>query len=145
MPSHSEKKIFPYSAEQLFDIVIAVDKYPAFLPWCLASRINETGEDYIKADLVIGYKMFREQFSSRVNFTRPNCIEIDYQNGPMQSLANHWTFTDLDDGGCQVDFYVEFDFKSSMLGALMNRFFDKAVTKMMTAFEERARSMYVGS
>jgi coenzyme Q-binding protein COQ10 len=142
MPSHAEQKIFTYSAQQLFDIVIAVDQYPEFLPWCLAARINDTGQDYINADLVIGYKMFRENFRSRVNFTRPNKIEVEYQHGPMEHLVNQWQFKDLGDGTCQVNFYVEFDFKSPILGALMNKFFNKAVTKMMVSFEQRAKKLY---
>jgi len=88
----------PNTPEQLFDLVAGVDKYPEFLPWCKASRISRREGKVFYADLVIGYKMVRERFSSRVTLHRPKHIHVEYLSGPMKYLSNHWKFIDNDDG-----------------------------------------------
>lgn len=93
MPTHAEKRNMPYSADQMFDLVAQVDLYPQFLPWCLASRITKREGHVFYADLVIGYKMVREKFSSRVTALRPDHIHVEYLEGPMHYLSNHWLFT----------------------------------------------------
>jgi coenzyme Q-binding protein COQ10 len=144
MPSHAERRVLPYSAEQLFDLVMDIGKYPEFLPWCVASRINERGKDYLSADVVVGYKVFRERFSSRVHFKRPRTIEVEYLKGPMRHLQNKWAFKDLGGGRCEVDFYVDFSLKTKLFESLVDQFFQRALMKMINAFEARALALYGG-
>lgn len=142
MPTHAEKRNMPYSAEQMFDLVAQVDLYPQFLPWCLASRITKREGHVFYADLVIGYKMVREKFSSRVTALRPDHIHVEYLEGPMHYLSNHWRFLPEEDGTCTIDFFVDFEFKNKIMQNLMEVFFEKAVKKMVSAFEARAEDLY---
>lgn len=144
MPSHRETRIVPYSAEQLFDLVADIEKYPEFLPWCIAARINEKTGDEIEADVVIGYKMFREKFSSRVHTMRATSISVEYLQGPMRHLHNKWEFKDVSRGQCQIDFFVDFTMKSKFLEGIVDQFFHKALVKMINAFEARALEVYGG-
>lgn len=142
MPKHDETRILPYSAEQLFDLVMDIESYPLFLPWCAGARINTRGKTTVEADVVIGYKMFREKFSSRVKFARPRQIEVEYLQGPMRHLHNSWTFRDIGSGRCEVDFSVDFSLKAKLLEGLVDQFFHKALAKMIDAFEARAFELY---
>ena len=141
MPTHAEQKYLPYSAEQMFDLVAEIEKYGEFLPWCVACRKTKEDGNMIEADLIIGYKMIREKFKSRVTLDRPGHIRVEYLEGPMKNLSNEWKF--ISDGeGCIIDFYVDFEFKNPMLQGLVTMFFEKAVTKMVSAFEKRADVLY---
>ena len=143
MLTHIEQKKLPYTAEQMFDLVVAVDKYSEFAPWCTASRINTRESDSVfYADLVVGYKMFRERFSSKVISDRPNSIYIEYLRGPLKHLKNHWRFTDQGDGACIVDFSVEFEFQNSALQGIAKVFFKEVIHRMVGAFEARAKEIY---
>lgn len=142
MPTHAEKRQLPYTPGQMFDLVAGVDKYPQFLPWCLASRITGREGDVFYADLVIGYKMVREKFTSRVTALRPDHVHVEYLSGPMKHLSNHWRFIGNADGTCTIDFYVDFEFKNPFFQNLMGLFFEKAVKKMVAAFEARAKELY---
>ncbi|HEX2751809.1 MAG TPA: type II toxin-antitoxin system RatA family toxin [Alphaproteobacteria bacterium] len=144
MPSHQETRILPYSAEQLFDLVMDIEKYPEFLPWCLGARINTRQKNEVSADVIVGYKMFRERFSSRVHYIRPNAIEVEYLKGPMRHLQNKWVFTNIRAGQCEVDFYVDFSLESKIFEKLVDQFFHKALVKMINAFEARAIALYGG-
>lgn len=142
MPSHQEIRVLPYTAEQLFDLVIDIERYPAFLPWCLGARITGRQDHMLEADVIVGYKMFREVFSSRVHMIRPNAIEVEYLKGPMRHLHNKWVFTPLGKNRCEVDFSVDFSLKTKLFENLIDQFFHKALVKMITAFEDRARVLY---
>lgn len=143
MLSHFEQKELPYAPEQMFDLVAGVDKYHEFAPWCVASRINQwEGDSIFYADLVIGYKVFRERFSSKVILDRPNEVLIEYQRGPLKNLKNQWLFKEGENGSCIIDFSVEFEFKNVALQALANMFFNEVVKRMVGAFEARARKIY---
>lgn len=142
MPTHAEKRNLPYTPEQLFTLVIEVEKYPEFLPWCVASRVTSREEGAFYADLVIGYKMVRERFSSKVTITEPDHIHIEYLDGPMRHLSNHWRFIREPDESCTIDFFVDFEFKNRFFQNLMGLFFEKAVRKMVEAFEVRATELY---
>ncbi|MBT6119119.1 MAG: type II toxin-antitoxin system RatA family toxin [Rhodospirillaceae bacterium] len=142
MPSHAERRNLPYTPAQLFDLVVDIDRYPEFLPWCVAARIRERKDDVIRADLVIGYKMIRERFTSRVVLDRPGRIDVTYAEGPFKYLNNHWIFEPGPDGGTAVDFYVDFEFRSRMLQAVIGAFFHEAVRRMVAAFEARAKVLY---
>lgn len=155
MPTHAEKRFLPYRPEQLFELVAAVDRYPEFLPWCIAARIRsreavagEPAKTLITADLVIGFRMIRERFTSRVTLQPPRRIDVNYSEGPFKYLNNHWIFDPVEPspqhpgGGTMLDFYVDFEFKSKLLQSVMAMLFNEAVRRMVTAFESRAKQLY---
>lgn len=94
------------------------------------------------ANLVVGYKVFREWFASRVTYERPTSIRVEYINGPLRYLSNTWDFSPTPDGGCQVDFYVDFEFKNPIFQKLMGVFFNEIVKRMVGAFVDRAAQLY---
>ena len=141
MPTHAEKRVLPYTPAQMFDLVADVGAYPDFLPWCIAARVRKRDGDIITADLVIGFKMFREQFTSRVTLDRPRRIDVQYIQGPMKHLNNHWLFAPHPDG-VEIDFYVDFEFRSRILEKLIGTLFNEAFRRMVGAFETRARILY---
>ena len=142
MHSHAEKKVLPYTPDQMFDMVADVAAYPDFLPWCIATRIRSEDETHLIAVMVIGFKMFREQFTSRVTLDRPGSIKVEYERGPFKYLKNQWKFASDKDGNCLVDFSVEFEFRSSLLEMAIGKVFTEAVLMMVAAFEKRAKSLY---
>jgi len=143
MPTHAEKRYLPYRADQLYDLVAGVERYPEFLPWCKAARITRReGSDLFFADLVIAFKVFRERFTSKVRLMPKSGVDVEYINGPFRYLNNHWRFEPAPDGGCIVDFYVDFEFKSKLLQSLIGLLFNEAVHRMVAAFEARAEKLY---
>ncbi len=143
MLTHIEQKTLPYTAQQMYDLVAAVDLYRDFLPWCVASRINKREGDYIfYADLVVGYKMIRERFSSKVMLEEGRSIHIEYLKGPLKHLKNQWRFTDTNDGSCIIDFSVQFEFENKALQGLAQVFFKEVIHRMVGAFEARASEIY---
>lgn len=143
MPTHAEKRRLPYPPEQVFDLVADVERYPQFLPWCLACRIRKwEGGAHFVADLVIGFKMIRERFTSRVSIERPRRIDVTYHDGPFRYLTNHWTFEPDGQGGCIIDFYIDFEFRSRTLQKVIGQLFNEAVQRMVNAFEKRANALY---
>lgn len=141
MPHHTERRDMPYTPEQLFDLVADVDRYPEFLPWCVATRVRQQSENDMVADMVIGFKMFRESFTSRVTLQRPDKIKVTYENGPFKYLENHWIF-EPSGAGCTIDFSVNFEFKSRLLEMAIGAVFQEAVHRMVGAFETRANVLY---
>lgn len=132
----------PYRPEQLFGLVADVARYPEFLPWCLAARIRERTDDLILADLVIGFKVVRERFTSRVLLDEAQRrIDVTYIDGPFRRLDNHWIFASHADG-CEVDFFIDFEFRSRLLQRVFQPLFHEAVRRMVTAFETRAGQLY---
>lgn len=142
MPKHYETRTLPYSAANMFDLVAAIEDYPAFLPWCKDARIVSRDARMVVADLVIGYKMFQEKFTSEVILDRPAAITVHYRSGPLSHLSNSWQFKPKGRKACELSFQVDFDFRSPLLRAAMNVFFDKALTKMVASFEQRAAQLY---
>ena len=149
MPTHAEKRVMPHSADQMYNLIADVPAYPQFLPWCTAARINSTNptEDgvgtVIDADLVISFKLFREKFASRVTLNpTASHIDVEYLDGPFRYLNNHWQFNALEDGTCEVDFFVDFEFKSPMLQAVIGLVFNEAMQRIVRAFEKRADELY---
>ena len=103
MPSHAEMRHLQFSVSQMFNLVSDIEKYPEFLPWCMGLRIKNRNADLIVADMVIGYKMFREQFTSKVKLTAPDRIDVMYEDGPFKYLNNKWVFIDKEDGSTGKD------------------------------------------
>ncbi|MFT3689718.1 type II toxin-antitoxin system RatA family toxin [Paenirhodobacter sp.] len=149
MPRHSEKRVMPYSAGQMFDLVADVAKYPQFLPWNSAARIRsrkpgpEPGSEVLEADLVISFKVFRERFGSRVTlFPMIHRVDTEYLDGPFKYLKSWWQFTDRPEGGCDVEFFVDFEFRNAILQGVIGVVFDQAMKKIVKAFEDRAQVLY---
>lgn len=146
--THIEQKKLPYAPEQMYALVAAVDEYKDFAPWCIASRIKEwDGDNIFYADLVVGYKVFRERFTSKVFLTPPSEnqtgeIYIQYLRGPLKQLKNKWKFIRAEDGSCIIDFNVEFEFSNSTLQGIAQVFFQEIVKRMVGAFEERAKELH---
>ena len=145
MPTHAERRRLPYRPDQLFELVADIERYPEFLPWCRAARIRKREGEVIIADLVIGWRMIRERFTSRVVLKKPERIDVTYHEGPFKYLDNHWIFEPQADGGCVLDFYVDFEFRSRMLQKAMALLFNEAVRRMVQSFEARARQLYGGA
>jgi coenzyme Q-binding protein COQ10 len=141
MPRHTEKRFLPYTPEQLFDLVADVGSYQHFLPWVAATRIRENDETGMVADLIVGFGALKETFTSRVKKDRPRQIDIDYVEGPLKYLHNHWKFRAVP-GGTEVDFCVDFAFRNRIFEALAGQMFDRALRKMIGAFEARAAVLY---
>ena len=144
MPKHREVRFLPYTPEQLFDLVADVGSYAEFLPWVIATRVKSRTEDEMVADMVVGFMVFRETFTSRVVLERPKHIHIDYISGPLKFLYNDWRFKTVK-GGTEVDFHVDFAFRQSLMNALAGGYFDDAFHRMVSAFERRAAKVYSGS
>src|SRR3954447_10316554 len=141
MPTHAEQKVLPYTPEQLYALVADVERYPEFLPWCVGARIRERSGEVIIADLIIGFSMFRERFTSRVTLSPPHRIDVAYTEGPFKYLNNHWIF-ERAPGGCRIDFFVDFEFKSRILQRVIEILFPGAVPGMVAASEHRPRQLY---
>ena len=142
MATHAERRVLPYTPRQLFDLVADVERYPEFLPWVLAARIRRRQGNVFFADLVIGFKMVRERYTSKVTLTEPSRIDVTYTEGPLKQLNNHWKFEPHGEGHCLIDFYVDFEFRSRVLQRMIGVLFNEAVRRMVGAFETRARQLY---
>jgi coenzyme Q-binding protein COQ10 len=147
MPTHSEIRVLPYTAQQMYDLVADVAKYPQFLPWCAAARVRsvtkqEDGSNLMKADLVISFKVFRERFGSNVVlYPAENRLEIEYLDGPFKYMKSSWEFADVE-GGCEVKFFVDFEFRNAMLQGIIGVVFNEAMQRIVRAFERRAADLY---
>ncbi len=143
MPVHQETRRLPYTPAQVYDLVADIERYPEFLPWCVACRIRkrETPTSLV-ADLAVGFKMVREQFTSRVTLDPKKAIAVEYLTGPFEHLRNTWGFRPAPGGGCDVDFFLTFEFRSKLLQAVIGALFEEAVHRMVGAFEVRAAKLY---
>lgn len=148
MPRHEETRHLPYTARQMYDLVADVARYPEFLPWTSAARIRKVtpqidGSEVMEADLVISFKVFRERFGSRVVlWPAVRKIDTEYLDGPFRHMRSNWSFADREDGGCNVSFFVDFEFKNAILQALIGVVFDEAMRRVVKAFEARAAALY---
>jgi coenzyme Q-binding protein COQ10 len=142
MPRHFDSKLLPYRAEQMFDLVADVARYPEFLPWVVGARVRSKSDTQMVADLIVGFKMFRETFTSRVTLGCPERIDVDYVNGPLKYLHNHWRFEKNDDATCTIHFDVDFEFKNRLFETMVGALFSEAIRRMMAAFEKRAEALY---
>ena len=146
MPTHSETRTLPYTAQEMYNLVADVAQYPKFLPWCAAARIKSVtpqgDTEVMEADLVISFKVFRERFTSRVVLT-PGTKQIDteYLDGPFRYMKSNWAFKDVE-GGCEVSFFVDFAFRNMVLEKLIGVVFNEAMLRIVRAFEARAAELY---
>lgn len=147
MPTHTEKRNLPYSADQIYGLVADVASYPEFLPWTSAARIRSREQrgdaEVMLADLVISFKVFRERFGSRVTlYPERRHIQTEYLDGPFRYLKSTWDVTEREEGGCHVEFFVDFEFKSRLLQGVIGVVFNEAMQRVVRAFEERAHELY---
>ncbi len=152
MPTHQETRKMPYTAAQMYDLVADVARYPEFLPWCAAARIRsrvpdgEGGGEVMIADLVISFKVFRERFGSRVTLSpAAKTIDTEYLDGPFQFLKSTWRFRDCEgegQSGCEVEFFVDFEFRNAILRGVIGVVFNDAMQRIVRAFERRAAELY---
>lgn len=153
MPHHHDSRDLPYSARQMYDLVADIESYPQFLPWNSAARIRSRtdrpdGATEIAADLVVSFKVFRERFGSRVVLWPADPasgtlkIDTEYLDGPFRHMRSGWSFTDRPGGGCQVEFFVDFEFRNAILQKLIGVVFHEAMSRIVRAFEDRARQLY---
>ncbi|APZ54361.1 type II toxin-antitoxin system RatA family toxin [Salipiger abyssi] len=147
MPTHSETKHLPYTAQQMYDLVADVGRYPEFLPWTAAARIRSREEhgdhEVMLADLVISFKVFRERFGSRVTlYPQESRIDTEYLDGPFRHMISKWQFEDKAEGGVDVHFFVDFEFKNRILQGAAGMFFYEAMQRIVRAFERRAADLY---
>ena len=148
MPRHHETRILPYRAAQIYALVADVARYPEFLPWNSAARIRTRGPcaggEVMEAELVISFKVFRERFGSRVTLLPgQGRILTEYLDGPFRHLKSVWTFADRAQG-CEVTFDVDFEFRNALLAGIIGLVFNEAMTRVVRAFEARAKVLYGG-
>jgi len=146
MPSASIKKEIPCSKENLIKMVLDIEKYPEFVPWCLDSKIynkNDKGDRVeITADLTIGKSFFNETYKSFVTYNKSSdSIHVTNMDGPLKHLENKWFFKQLENNS-EVDFHVDFELKNKILNLLMIKFFDNGLKKIADAFEKRAIELF---
>ena len=143
MNNYKNTIILKNSSKQLFDIVIDVESYPLFLPWCTSSRIIEKiSNTNFNAELSVGYKALDEKYVSRINAITNKEINSEAISGPFKLLKSTWTFNDIDKNNCKVDFFIQYKFKSFFLEKIMGSLFKRATIKMLDAFERRAKELY---
>jgi coenzyme Q-binding protein COQ10 len=146
MPSHHERTILPYTPQQLFDLVIDIERYPDFLPWCRAARILKRDEQGFTGELVISFHHLTESYTSRVTPIPPQAnkagsIDVDMVEGPFQHLRNHWEFIPVADG-TEIVFDLDFKFRSRIMEKLIGSLFTKATSRMVEAFTQQAKERY---
>ncbi len=147
MPSFRTTQSVGHSPTQMFDLVADVERYPEFLPLCEGLRVlrrSQSGEgvETLVAVMSVGYKAIRESFTTRVTLDRPRLrILVEYVDGPFKYLENRWTFRPAG-SGCEVEFFISYEFRSMTLGLLMGSVFDKAFRRFVHAFKERADVIY---
>ena len=148
MPSFTTKRRVRHSAAEMFDLVADGESYPDFVPLCSALRVKSRtdkggGVTVMVADMTVAYKVIRQTFTSRVTLDRPNLkILVEYVDGPFKHMQNRWAFKPAGDKACEVEFFIEYEFASRMLGLLMGAMFDTAFRKFSAAFERRADQVY---
>ena len=148
MPRFSSKRRVHHTARQMFDLVADVERYPEFVPLCHSLKIRQRtpqadGTEIVIADMTVSFKLVRESFTSRVTLDRANLkIMVEYLKGPFSKLENRWHFEPRSETGCDVGFYLAYEFKSRMLAMLMGAMFDTAFQRFAAAFEKRADAVY---
>jgi coenzyme Q-binding protein COQ10 len=148
MPRFSNKRRVQHRAQQMFDLVADVERYPEFVPLCQSLKVRQRmpkpdGTEVVVADMTVSFKLVKETFTSQVTLDRPNMkILVEYLRGPFSTLENRWTFEPKGEEACDVGFFITYEFKSRMLAMLMGSMFDTAFSRFAAAFEKRADQVY---
>ncbi|MGH6873114.1 MAG: type II toxin-antitoxin system RatA family toxin [Rhizomicrobium sp.] len=149
MPSHSESRVVPYTADLMFRIVCDVERYPEFVPWCVGLRVLKREDvgprEILLCETVVGFKGLRERYTSRATLiARDRRIDVENVDGMFRKLETHWRFTPEGES-CRIDFRIDFEFRSRVLAAIAGGAFALVVIRMTHAFEERARKLRMSS
>jgi coenzyme Q-binding protein COQ10 len=142
MPRHSKSHICKYTPEELFALVIDIESYPKFLPWCKGARIIKRNNEHIIAELMIEFAGLSHTYTSRVTFSHPHSITVDAIEGPFHYLTNIWKFDPINENETLLSFVIDFKFRSKVLDTMIGVVFDKTVKKLTQAFLERAKILY---
>ena len=148
MPQFSTKRRVRHAASNMFDLVADVEKYPQFVPLCTSLRVKTRtdkgeGVQVLVADMTVAYKLVRQTFTSRVTLDRPNLtILVEYLNGPFSRMQNRWAFHATGENSCEVEFFIDYEFRSRTFSMLMGAMFDTAFRRFSAAFEKRADEIY---
>ena len=156
MPRFSNRRRVLHRADQMFDLVADIERYPEFVPLCHAMRITKRthlpDREIVVAEMQVAYKLIREKFTSRVTLLRSErTILVEYLDGPFRRMENRWTFRPLDDRtgrgpeavpACEIAFFISYEFRSRTLGLLMGAVFDTAFRRFASAFESRADAVF---
>lgn len=147
MPQFSTKRRVRHAATDMFDLVADVEKYPQFVPLCSAltvkTRAEKDGRTVLVADMTVAYKVIRETFTSRVTLDRQSLtILVEYLDGPFKRMQNRWTFYSVETKVCDLEFFIDYEFRSRTLAMLMGAMFDAAFRRFAVAFEQRADEIY---
>jgi coenzyme Q-binding protein COQ10 len=148
MPHVSTKRRVRHSAADMFDLVADVESYPEFVPLCRDLKVrqrNPTGEgvEIVVADMTVSFQLVRQTFRSRVTLDKPNLeILVEYLQGPFSHMQNRWSFKPAGEGACEVEFVIDYEFRSRTLALLMGSMFDLAFRRFAAAFEARADQVY---
>tara|TARA_B100000378_G_scaffold176133_1_gene142139 strand:+ start:374 stop:820 length:447 start_codon:yes stop_codon:yes gene_type:complete len=147
MPEFKTTRHVNHSADRMFDLVADVERYPEFLPLCEALTVRSSrekdGKTLLIADMTVGYKGIRESFTTQVLLNQAERkIDVSYVDGPFRFLDNRWRFEPEGEGACAIQFYINYEFKNRILGAMMGSMFERAFRKFSEAFEARADEIY---
>lgn len=148
MPQFKAKRRVRHSADDMFLLVVDMERYPEFVPLCTDMRVRGRSEiaegvEVATARMTVAYKVIREYFTTRVTMHRPELwITVEYLDGPLHVLSNRWSFRPLGETASEVEFFIDYEFKSRILSALMGAVFDAAFRRFATAFEKRADKVY---
>jgi len=148
MPQFSTKRHVQHSASDMFDLVADVERYPEFVPLCRSLKVRSRstdaeGRQIVVADMTVAYKLIYETFTSRVTLDRKELeILVEYLEGPFRKMNNRWRFHPAEQGACDVEFFISYEFRSRTLGLLMGAMFDAAFRRFSAAFERRADQIY---
>jgi coenzyme Q-binding protein COQ10 len=139
---YQETRIVPFPAELMYRVVSDVERYPEFLPWVLGLRVKSRSESVVIAEMMVGYKAFREKYTSHVALDPAECtVDVTQAEGPFRKLENHWRFVPVTPDSCEVHFAIDFEFRNRLLGAVAGAAFEKALLRMTQAFEARAAAL----
>ena len=146
MSSATIKKIIPCKKKQLIEMVLDIEKYPEFVPWCIEGKIEEKNEstDLItfQGDLKVGKSILNETFSSHVSYYKEkDKIIVTNLDGPLKHLKNEWTFKEINNG-TQLEFFIDFELKNPILNSIMKKSFEIGLNKIAKSFEQRAVSLF---
>jgi coenzyme Q-binding protein COQ10 len=148
MPQFSSKRLVRHAAADMFDLVADIERYPEFVPLCKSLHVRQRNSpgnsvEVVTADMTVSFKLVRETFRSRVTLDRPKLqIVVEYLEGPFSHMQNRWTFRPTGEQSCEVEFFIDYEFRSRMLGILMGSMFDAAFRRFAGAFEQRADKIY---
>jgi coenzyme Q-binding protein COQ10 len=142
METYTDKREFPYTPDQIFDLVADVESYGDFVPGWLNARIVERDGEVVYVEQEVGFGMFHTRFVSQGIFTRPESIEITSTDGPFVYLAIRWSFEASNKSGCIIRFHAGFELRSRFLEKVMGRLFSDTMRRCVSAFEQKARELY---